>query len=91
VAILGLCLGNLYSHSFIIRDNLLLLCVFMALAYSHAYPQSIAFASPPVARCKLSGKVVVLIALIIVLTIPYAITEVASSFNRLPFQRATNR
>lgn len=90
VAIVGLCLGNLYSHSFIIRDNLLLLCVFMGLAYSYVAPLSLAAgkANSKAARGKISIKLGVLIALIILVTIVFAIREVAGSFDRLPFQQA---
>jgi O-antigen ligase len=92
VAIFGLCLGNLYSHSFIIRENLLLLCVFMALAYSYigSIPQAGSLAKPEGARARVSLKVGVLVTPIILAIAVFAIREVASSFDRLPFQRASN-
>lgn len=93
VAILGLCLGNLYSHSFIIRDNLLLLCAFMALGYSYAYPRPVASGNVDfhATRCKLSGKIIVLIIAIVMSLIPFAFLEVATSFDRLPFQQSSHR
>jgi hypothetical protein len=90
VAIIALFLGNLYSHSFIIRDNLLLLCVFIGLAYS--YVDSIALNAgkvvPNPARSSVSRKAV-LIALIILLITGLAIREVVGSFDRLPFHQAS--
>ena len=92
VAIVGLCLGNLYSHSFIIRDNLLLLCVFMGLAFSYADPISWGArkGNSEAARGNVSIKMGALIALIILVTIGFAMREVAGSFDRLPFQQASN-
>jgi O-antigen ligase len=91
VAIFGLCLGNLYSHSFIIRDNLLLLCVFMGLTYSYVDPISLAVnkANSEAARGKAAFELGVLSALTILVTITFAMREVVGSFDRLPFQQAS--
>jgi len=92
VAIVGLCLGNLYSHSFIIRDNLLLSCVFMGLAFSYADPISWGArkGNSEAAWGNVSIKMGTLIALMILVTIGFAAREVAGSFDRLPFQQASN-
>jgi O-antigen ligase len=91
VAIVGLFLGNLYSHSFIIRDNLLLLCVFIGLAYSYA--DSIALTTGKIdlksTRGRVSRKMAVLMTIIVLLTIGLAMREVVGSFDRLPFHHAS--
>jgi O-antigen ligase len=91
VAIVGLCLGNLYSHSFIIRDNLLLLCVFVGLVYSYADSTALTAGKidPKFARGRVSRKMAVPITLIILLTTGLAIREVVCSFDRLPFYQAS--
>jgi O-antigen ligase len=91
VAIFGLCLGNLYSHSFIIRENLLLLCVLLGLAYSYADPTPLAGSQTEAetARPRVPIKVSLLIALIILVAAVFAVREIAGSFDRIPFQRAS--
>ena len=91
VAIFGLCLGNLYSHSFIIRENLLLLCVFMALAYSYigSMPRARSPAKLESVRARVSLKVGVFGTLATLAIAVFAIQEVAGSFDRLPFQQAS--
>lgn len=91
IAITSLFLGNLYSHSFLIRENLLLLCVFLALAYSYAIPavQNTANeAQQTFSRCKVPAKLAFLFGLAIVAVIPLAVREVILSFDRIPFQNA---
>ncbi|MBZ1350104.1 O-antigen ligase family protein [Alcaligenaceae bacterium LF4-65] len=92
MAIISLFLGNVYSHSFLIRENLLLLCVFMALAYSYALPSvERLVVEPPhtFSRCRVSGISVVLIGLGIVSVTPFAVREIVGSFGRVPFERGS--
>lgn len=92
MAIMSLFLGNLYSHSFLIRENLLLLCVFMALAYSYALSSaqgSVTETQHTFSRCRASGTLAFLIALVILSAIPFAAREIVSSFGRVPFERGS--
>jgi O-antigen ligase len=91
-ATMSLFLGNLYSHSFLIRENLLLLCVFMALAYSYALPavqNTASEAEHTFSRCKVPVKFAYLVGLAIVVVIPLAVREIIVSFDRIPFQKAS--
>ncbi|CAN1568954.1 O-antigen ligase-related [Burkholderiaceae bacterium] len=79
-------LGNLYSHSLIIRENLLLLSVFAALMYSQInYTKSFYF------KNKLNFKQKRFIIIFIVLAVPITyifyliVNEIYYSFGRFPF------
>jgi hypothetical protein len=77
IAILSIFLGNLYSHSLIIRENLLLLSVFVALLYAQANQLQ------PVAVWSNARNYIVLI--IASSTIGLAIKEVGASYGNPPF------
>ena len=92
MAIMSLFLGNVYSHSFLIRENLLLLCVFMALAYSYALPSvqgSVIEPQHTFSRCRVSETSAFLAGLAIVSVIPFAVWEIVGSFGRVPFERGS--
>jgi O-antigen ligase len=92
MAIMSLFLGNLYSHSFLIRENLLLLCVFLGLAYSYGLPSmqgSVVEPQHTFSRCRVSGTLAFLIGLAIVSVIPFAAREIVDSFSRVPFERGS--
>ncbi len=81
ILILATFLGNLYSHAFIIRENLFLLAVFVALLYSQTERhQTIAASST---RCNYLQLVYVVG---IVSLLAYGCYEVINSFGSYPFE-----
>jgi O-antigen ligase len=77
IAILSLFLGNLYSHSLIIRENLLLLSAFVALLYAHANQLQ------PIAAWSNAKNYIVLI--IASATLVLAFKEIETSYGKPPF------
>ena len=82
IGLLSLFLGNIFAHSFLVRENLLLGATLLGLLYcfsgmgiSNAHNQR---AAPP-SRSRLLGLLAILVLLVGVAI------EVASSFGRLPF------
>lgn len=90
-AIGAIFLGNLYSHSLIIRENLLLLAVFIALLYSYSQ-----FSKPPVVTSatatsareqKSLSWVKVGLALVVCACVSFFLwREIKHSFEQLPFE-----
>jgi O-antigen ligase len=81
ILILATFLGNLYSHAFIIRENLFLLAVFVALLYSQTE------GSQPVASSSSMRNYLQLVyALAIISLLAYGFYEVIDSFGRYPFE-----
>jgi O-antigen ligase len=81
ILILATFLGNLYSHAFIIRENLFLLAVFVALLYSQAESSQ-----PAVPISTRSGYLQLVYALAIVSLLAYACYEIVDSIGRYPFE-----
>lgn len=87
--ILSVFLGNLYSHSLLIRENLFLLAVFVGLMYAlidrtliHQDQHSCQLLT----RCqKVSGY---LVMFLLSAAIYFAVAEIAASFYKVPFQHA---
>ena len=77
IAICAVFLGNLYSHSLIIRENLLLLAVFVTLLYVQAMRDELR----PVYSKTRAFAVLALVGLVIV----FASKEIVSSFGKTPF------
>lgn len=82
--IISLFLGNLYSHSFIIRDNLMLLSIFVGLLYSYTCQQKrrVSFYSQTLERQYL---IVICFGIAFILTLLGVVNEVIHSFGKLPF------
>jgi O-antigen ligase len=90
-AIGAIFLGNLYSHSLIIRENLLLLAVFIALLYSYSQfsePPVVTSATAPSAREQESlSWVTVGLALVVCACVSFFLwREIKHSFKQLPFE-----
>jgi hypothetical protein len=87
IAILSIFLGNLYSHSLIIRENLFLLAVFIAVLYAQVktYSQERAgLISKDRSYCsKISTYFLLGIA---ILTVYFSWEEVITSFGKQPFE-----
>jgi O-antigen ligase len=86
--ILSVFLGNIYSHSLLIRDNLFLLATFVALLY--AYTNTSVQAAVNSQRNYLIQKKYGAYAAIILLSavIFFVVTEVSASFYKMPFEYA---
>jgi O-antigen ligase len=84
VGIFSLFLGNLYSHSFIIRDNLMLLSVFIGLLYSYTWKRkrSVFFYSQTIERQYL---IIIFFGIVFISTLLGVTNEVIQSFGKLPF------
>ncbi|MDN4018027.1 O-antigen ligase family protein [Zwartia panacis] len=82
--IFSLFLGNLYSHSFLLRENLILLSVFVGLLYSYAWKQkrSMFFYSQTIERQYL---IIIFFGIAFILTLLGVVNEVIHSFGKLPF------
>ena len=90
-AIGAIFLGNLYSHSLIIRENLLLLSVFIALLYSYSQfsePTAVTSATATSARKQVSlSWVKISLALVVCVCVSFFLwREIKHSFERLPFE-----
>jgi len=75
---LSIFLGNLYSHSLIIRENLLLLSVFLALLYAQAEQLRLVIGGQSTVRNYI-------LLIILSATIALAIHEVRTSYGKPPF------
>lgn len=90
IALVGLFLGNIFSHSFLVRENLLLVSVIYALLCCGGSDSN---QSPPKGsslfsyRIKKYNFVKILIPLLTIAVILASINEVYASFGRLPFER----
>ena len=90
-AIGAIFLGNLYSHSLIIRENLLLLSVFIALLYSYSQfsePTAVTSATASSARKQVSlSWVKISLALVVCACVSFFLwREIKHSFEQLPFE-----
>jgi hypothetical protein len=88
MALLSLLLGNLYSHSFLVRENLLLAAIFLGLLYSYV-PEDGLKKSLLWLRRKFSAKPVVLLCFILALLF-LGSREVYKSFYTFPFEYGTS-
>jgi len=77
IAICSVFLGNLYSHSLIIRENLLLLAVFIALLYAHAMRHEL---RPYYSKAR-AYAVLASVGILII----FASKEIVTSFGKFPF------
>lgn len=88
IAILSLFLGNIFSHSFLVRENLLLTSTMLGLIYvailirleNHGNSREVIEAS-----CA-SGKIKLVILACLTLTTMMSFDEVHKSFNKPPFE-----
>jgi len=87
LAVIAIFMGNIYSHPLLIRENLFLLAVFVALLYSQA--TEIRFAPPPAKSQTLSVFVNASVLLSIFCFCYLALHEVAQSFTRSPFVKGS--
>lgn len=79
IALGSMLLGNVYSHAFLIRENLFLFSVLIALSYAHLQNDR----CEGLIRITSLGRVFIAITTAILLL--YGVTEVANSFNKAPF------
>jgi hypothetical protein len=82
--IFSLFLGNLYSHSFLLRENLMLLSIFVGLLYSYTWKRKtcLFFYSQAVGKQYL---IIICFCVIFISTLLGITNEVMSSFGKLPF------
>ena len=85
VLIIACFLGNLYSHSLIIRENLLFLSVFVALMYSQADEPLVGLKNQLIIRKKNLVMVLGLLMLLMACIFYLTVSEIYYSFARLPF------
>lgn len=93
IAIVALFVGNLYSHSFVIRENLFIFAGLLAVLYSSAAPYSITSKAdnnkfthrPAVYRISFGWVALILVAFCIS---GFAAIEVVKAFKKIPFQHA---
>ena len=86
--ILSVFLGNIYSHSLLIRENLYLLAVFVAFMYALTY-ESLAASVTCASRSVRNNAIVLTMTIVMIAAVAYfVIVEVASSFYKMPFQYA---
>ena len=86
--ILSVFLGNIYSHSLLIRENLYLLSIFIAFMYALTY-ESLASDVTQASRSVRSNTMRLFVALFIIAIASYFVAvEVASSFYKMPFKYA---
>ena len=84
--ILSVFLGNIYSHSLLIRENLYLLSIFIAFMYALTY-ESLALDVSHASRSFRSNTVRLSVTIFIIAIASYfAALEVASSFYQMPFK-----
>jgi O-antigen ligase len=79
IALGAMFLGNMYSHSFLIRENLYLLAVLIALLYAHHSGEE---------RGKATGSArfsAISITLVIFLVSVCGVQEIVDSFHKVPF------
>jgi O-antigen ligase len=88
IALGSLFLGNLYSHAFLVRENLLLGALFLALLYS--YIPSVSLSSggsqirPP--KSPISNKAILCLIISIGCMTSFGVYEVYKSFGKEPFR-----
>jgi O-antigen ligase len=88
IALGSLFLGNLYSHAFLVRENLLLGALFLALLYS--YIPSVSLSSgrsqirPP--KSPISNKAILCLIISIGCITSFGVYEVYKSFGKEPFR-----
>lgn len=82
--IFSLFLGNLYSHSFLLRENLMLLSVFVGLLYSYTRQRKrcVFYYSQTIERQYL---ILICSGIVVILTLLGVTNEVIHSFGKLPF------
>ena len=83
IALLSLFLGNIFAHSFLVRENLLLGAVLLGLIYSYAMGVEENL-QPPKLSIPKGGY---LIGLIMVIALVSIASEIFHSFGKLPFKR----
>lgn len=83
--ILSVFLGNIYSHSLLIRENLYLLSIFIAFMYALTY-ESLAVDGAPEPKPAKYHQYRLVVAMFIIFSVAcFAALEVASSFYKMPF------
>ena len=87
IAISALFLGNVYSHSFIIRENYLLLMALIGLLYAHALSENV-FIHENGIRSQHSNRIPIKIVVFIIsgTILLLAFREIARSDNLIPFE-----
>lgn len=86
IAIISLCLGNLYSHSFVVRENLFIFGALLALLYGSVTMANNRKNLTPYTRRSTKYFFLGVTVASIFLILGMAIFEVTNSFNKLPFQ-----
>ena len=86
--VLSVFLGNIYSHSLLIRENVYLLSIFIAFAYALTYESLAADCAREPKRANYNQFRFYVTMFIIVAVACFAALEVASSFYKMPFQYA---
>lgn len=89
LAICSIFLGNIYSHSLLIRENLFLLAVFVALMYSYA-ANEFKNQTSIILRSFVSTRLGLIVAIsICIILLIGTYKEVSNSFYEYPFQKAS--
>jgi O-antigen ligase len=90
LALFSLFLGNIFAHSFLVRENLFLAAIFLGLMYSYA-PQEKLTLSPYKLLASRAPKLPwkVMLSLSFIIIIGFGIREVYKSFYSFPFQYGT--
>ncbi len=83
IGLLSLFLGNIFAHSFLVRENLLLGATLLGLIYSFS---AIGFTKVPMQAQALSGRTYLLGKFAVIVLIAGICFEVFLSFGRIPFQ-----
>ena len=84
--ILSVFLGNIYSHSLLIRENLFLLASFVGLMYALTYDSFATGGNQASASIKYNTLRLYITLLSVVTVAYFAASEIASSFYKMPFQ-----
>ncbi len=88
IALGSLFLGNLYSHAFLVRENLLLGALFVALLYSYIPSTSLSSESSQISPPKspISNKAILCLIISIGCMTSFGVYEVYKSFGKEPFR-----
>jgi O-antigen ligase len=85
-AIVSLLLGNIFSHSFLVRENLILLSVMLGLSYTYLYSQHKEENTGKVLKVPIRKKHLGYITIFYVTILILSIHEIGQSISKFPFQ-----
>ena len=86
LGLLALCLGNIFAHSFLVRENLILAAIFLSLMYAWPKAGEREINANVFATKSLLANRLLLIALVVSLATIAGLLEAYHSFYRFPFQ-----